>query len=202
VDISAFITGWAAVFGGGGLLVVAAFLVERKKGRIETIAPVLARIFTPLFFVVMFSLLVAMLVTGRAPSEDRDLLISVDLLLALVLGLTLYTMSARDAEEPKRLWDVLTLALVGVAVVVDGVALAGIASRLAGYGTTPNRLAALGENVFLLIDLLLVAIVYGRFIWGRLRYQAVVEMQMRYLLVYAVWAAAVVIVFPPVFGFR
>ena len=202
VDISAFITGWAAVFGGGGLLVVATFLVERKKGRIETIAPVLARIFTPLFFVVMFSLLVAMLITGRAPSEDRDLLISVDLLLALVLALTLYTMSARDAEEPKRLWDVLTLALVGVAVVVDGVALAGIASRLAGYGTTPNRLAALGENVFLLIDLLLVAVAYGRFIWGRLRYQAVVEMQMRYLPVYAVWAAAVVIVFPPVFGFR
>ena len=46
---------------------VAAYLVERKKGRIETIAPVLARIFTPLFLVVLLSLLVAMLVTGRAP---------------------------------------------------------------------------------------------------------------------------------------
>ena len=33
------------------------------------------------------------------------------------------------------------------------------------------------------------------------RYRAIVEMQMRYLPVYAVWAAIVVIVFPPLFGF-
>jgi hypothetical protein len=47
-----------------------------------------------------------------------------------------------------------------------------------------------------------VAIGYGRFICRRLRYQAIVEVQMRYLPVYAVWAAIVVIVFPPLFGFR
>lgn len=109
VDITTFISDWVAVFGGGALLVVAAYLVERRKGRIETIAPVLARMFTPLFLVVFPSLLVAMLVTGRAPSEDRELLIWFDLLLALVLGLTIYTMSARDAEEPRRPWDVVTL---------------------------------------------------------------------------------------------
>jgi hypothetical protein len=202
IDITTFIVNWVAVFGTGALLVVASYLVERKKGRIETIAPVLARIFTPLFLAVLLSLLVAMLVTGRAPSEDRELLIWFDLILVLVLGLTLYTMSARDAEEPRRLWDVVTLALVIVALVVDGVALAGIASRLAEYGVTPNRVAALGENVVLLVNLVLVAIGYARFVGGRIRYQAIVELQMRYLPVYAIWAALVVIVFPPLFGFK
>ena len=202
IDLGTFIVNWVAVFGGGALLVVAAYLVERKKGRIETIAPVLARIFTPLFLVVLVSLLVAMLVTRRAPSEDRELLIWFDLLLVLVLGLTLYTMSARDAEEPTKLWDMMTLALVIVALVVDGIALSGIVSRLAEHGVTANRLAALGENVVLLVNLVLVAIGYVRFVVGRLRYQAVVELQMRYLPVYAVWAAIVVIVFPPLFGFR
>jgi hypothetical protein len=200
--IGTFIANWVAVFGGGALLVVAAYLVERKKGRIETIAPVLARIFTPPFLVVLVSLLVAILVTGRAPSQDRELLIWFDLLLALVLGLTLYTMSARDAEEPRRLWDVVTLALVLVALVVDGIALAGIVSRLTEFGITANRLAALGENVLLLVNLVLVAIGYVRFVFGRLRYQAIVEAQMRYLPVYAVWAALVVVVLPPLFGFR
>ncbi len=202
IDIGAFIQNWVAVFGACGLLVVAAYLVERKKGRIEAIAPVLARIFTPLFLVVFLSLLVAILVTRRAPSEDRELLIWFDLLLALVLALTLYTMSARDAEEPSDLWDLMTLALVIVSLAVDGIALSGIVSRLSEYGVTANRLAALGENILLLVNLLLVAIAYVRFIRGGLRYQAIVEVQMRYLPVYAVWAAIVVIVFPPLFGFR
>lgn len=202
IDIGDFILNWVVVFGGGALLVVAAYLVERKKGRIETIAPMLARIFTPLFLVVLLSLLVAIVATGRAPSEDRELLIWFDLLLALVLGLTLYTMSARDAEEPADLWDVMTLALVIAALVVDGIALFGIASRLAEFGLTPNRLTALGENVLLLVNLLLVAIGYARFLGGRVRYQTIVEVQMRYLPVYAAWAAIVVIVLPPVFGFR
>ena len=96
----------------------------------------------------------------------------------------------------------MTLALVIVALVVDGIALAGIASRLAEFGASPNRIAALGENVVLLVNMVLVAIGYVRFVAGKLRYQAIVELQMRYLPAYAVWAAIIVIVFPPLFGFR
>jgi hypothetical protein len=202
IDIESFVVNWVVVFGGCGLLVVAAYLVERKKGRIETIAPVLARIFTPLLLLVLVSLLLAILVTGRAPAEDRELLIWFDLLLALVLGMTLYTMSARDAEEPTDLWDVMVLALIIVALVVDGVALSGIISRLAEYGVSPNRLAALGANILLLINLVLLGIGYARFIFGRRTYQAIVEVQMRYLPAYGVWAALVVIVFPPLFDFK
>lgn len=202
INIENIVLNWVVVFGSAALLVVAAYLVERKKGRIETIAPVLARIFTPLFLVVLLSLLVTILVTGRAPSEDREMLIWFDLLLAVVLGLTLYTMSARDAEEPRSPWDVMTLALIVAALVVDVIALVAMASRLAEYGLTPNRLAALGENIVLLVNLLLIAVGYVRFAGGRTPYQSIVETQMRYLPVYAVWAALVVIVFPPLFGFR
>ncbi len=202
VDIEAFIVNWVVIFGGCALLVVAAYLVERKMGRIESIAPVLARLFTPLLLVVLVSLLVAMLVTGRAPSENRELLIWFDLILVLVMGVTLYGMSARDAETPRNLWDVLVLALVVVALVVDGVALSGIISRLAEYGVSANKLAALGANILLLVNLVLLGIGYVRFIAGRVTYQAIVDVQMRYLPVYAIWAALVVIVFPPLFGFQ
>ena len=202
IDIETFIVNWVAVFGGCGLLVVAAYLVERKKGRIETIAPVLARIFTPLLLLVLVSLLLAILVTGRAPAEDRELLIWFDLLLVLVLGMTLYTMSARDAEEPADLWDTMVLALILVALVVDGVALSGIISRLAEYGVSPNRLAALGANILLLVNLVLLGIGHFRFVLRRGTYQPIVNMQMRYLLVYGLWAALVVVVFPPLFGFE
>jgi hypothetical protein len=202
IDIELVITDWVVVFGGCALLVVAAYLVERKKGRMETIAPVLARIFTPLLFIVLASRLVAIVITGRSPAENRELLIWFDALLALVLGMTLYMMSARDAEEDRNFWDGTVFALLAIALIVDSVALVGIASRLADYGVTPNRLAALVANILLFVNLLLSAIGYARFLWGKFRYQRIIEVQMRYLPVYAVWAALVVVLFPPLFGFR
>jgi hypothetical protein len=201
IDTTGFAGNWLAVFGGCGMLVVASFLVERKKALIESIAPVLARIFAPLFLAVLLSLIVAMAVTGRAPSQDREMLIWFDLVLALVLGLALYTMSARDAEEPVGVWDVVILALLVVALIANGIALSGIVIRLSAYGFSANKTAALGENVFLLANLLLLTIGYARFFAGRMRFQEIVDLQMRYLPAYAAWATLVVVAFPPIFGF-
>lgn len=85
---------------------------------------------------------------------------------------------------------------------MDGVALSGTISRLADYGVSANKLAALGANVLLLLNLALLTVGYVRFLLKRLAYQAIVQWQMRYLPVYAVWAALVVITFPPFFGFK
>ena len=63
----------------------------------------------------------------------------------------------------------------------------------------PNRVAALGANVILLVNLAWSAVLYIRFLRGR-GSVTVERWQTDYLPVYAVWAAIVVIVFPPVFG--
>jgi hypothetical protein len=201
IDITSLIVNWLAVFGGCGVAVVAAYLVEKKKGAIETIAPVLARLFTPLFTVLLLVLVITMALTGQAPSEDRELLIMLDILLALVLGLVLYTMSARDAEKPADWWDAIVLALVVLALIADGIALSGIVGRLVAYGFSPNKTAALGMNVLLMVNLTLLAVGYFRFLSGRSRYQTVVDWQMRYLPALSVWAAFVALVFPLLFGF-
>jgi len=201
IDITSFTLNWLAVFGGCALAVVAAFLVEKKKGAIETIAPVLARIFTPLFAALLLGLIITMVLTGQGPSGDRDLLIMFDIVLALVLGLVLYTMSARDAEKPAGSWDAVVLTLVVLALVADVIALSGIVGRLATYGLSPNKAAALGENIALMVNLILLAVGYSRFLSGRSRYQAVIDWQMRYLPTHAIWAAFVALAFPPLFGF-
>jgi hypothetical protein len=201
IDIEFLILNWLFVFGGCGIAVVAAYLVEKKKGAIETIAPVLARVFTPLFTVLMLVLIVAIAAAGQAPSEDRELLIMFDIVLALVLGLVLYTMSARDIEQPADWWDGIVLALVVLALVADAIALSGIVGRLVAYGFSPNKTAALGMNVVLMVDLIMLAIGYYRFLSGRSPYQTVVSWQMRYLPTLAVWAALVALAFPPLFGF-
>jgi hypothetical protein len=128
-------------------------------------------------------------------------LIAFDLLLVVVLGLLLYSASARDPQSPPGAFDVVQVVLVVSALLADAVALWAIAMRISEFGFTPNRVAALGENVILLVNLAWSTVLYIRFLAGRGPFTRLERWQTDYLPVYAVWAAIVVIVFPPLFGF-
>jgi hypothetical protein len=165
-------------------------------------APVLTRVFTPLFAAVLLSFLVTLVATGRGVDQAREVLIGFDALLIIVLGLLLYAVSARDPQAPPGTFDVLQLVLVAGALVADGAALWAIAARIQEFGFTPNRLAGLGLNGVLLVNLAWSAALYARFLRGRGTFAALERWQTAYLPVYAVWAGLVAVVFPPLFGFR
>ena len=185
-----------------GAVIVAAWLVEAKQNVIENMAPVPTRVFTPLFTVVLLAFLVTMAWTRRGIALDREVLIGFDPLLAVVLGLLLYAVSARDPQAPPGVFDRVQVLLVASTLVADAVALAAIAARISEFGFSPNRMAALGENLVLLVNLSWSAWLYARFLGGRGSFAAIERWQTAYLPVYAVWAAVVVVVFPPLFGYR
>jgi hypothetical protein len=193
---------WILPCGALGAVVIAAWLVEAKQSVIENMAPVLTLVFTPLFTLALLTFLAAMAWTGRGISVERELLVGFDLLLVVVAGLVLYAISARDPLEPRGLFDALQLLLVASALLVDGLALWAIAARISEFGFSPNKVAALGENLILLVDLGWSAVLYGRFLRGRVAFRPLEGWQTAYLPVYALWAWAVVLVFPLVFGFR
>ena len=87
------------------------------------------------------------------------------------------------------------------ALLVGAVALWAIAARITEFGFTPNRVAALGENVILLVNLAWSAVLYVRFLRGRGTFTSLEKWQTDYLLVYGAWAAVVVILFPPLFRY-
>src|SRR5688572_22273269 len=183
-----------------GAVPIAAWLVESKQGVAERIAPVLARLFTPLFTLLLLAFLATMLLTGRALEFHRDLVIAFDLLLVVVLGLLVYAVSSRDPSRPAGAFDYLQVVLVASALLVDALALGSIGARIFELGFTPNRVAALGENLVLLVNLAGSTVLYVRFLRGRGEFSALERWQTGYLPVYAGWAAIVVVVFPPVFG--
>jgi len=201
IDPEPFIESWLLPCGAAGAVVVAAWLVEAKQSVIENMAPVLTRLFTPLFAAVLVTFLGALLWTGRGVDFERDLLIKFNLLLVVVLGLLLYSLSARDPRSPRGAFDVMQVVLVVSALLADAVALWAISARITEFGFSPNRVAALGANVILLVNLAWSAVLYIRFLRGRGSVTALERWQTDYLSVYAVWAAIVVIVFPPVFGY-
>jgi hypothetical protein len=201
VDTAPFIVEWLLPCGAMGAAIVAAWLVEAKQGVIENLAPVLTKIFTPLVAALLIALVATILITGTGKPIDRDALIVLDLLLALVLGLVLYAISARDASEAPGLFDRLQFVLVLAALVVDAFVLAGLLGRIGEYGFTANRVAALGENLILLGNLAWAAWLALGFLRRQRTLGATERWQTSYVPVYLTWAVAVVALFPPIFSF-
>ncbi len=201
LDVGWLVQGWVLPCGALGAVIIGAWLVEAKQSVIENMAPVLTRLFTPLFTIVLLAFLGTMAWTRSGIDVEREVLIGFDLLLVLVLGLLLYAISARDPHAPPNAFDALQLLLVVAALVVDTVALAAIAARISEFGFSPNKVAALGENLVLLVNLLGSAWLYARFLRGRGPFSALERWQTAYLPVYSVWAGLVVVVFPPLFRY-
>jgi hypothetical protein len=180
---------------------VAAWLVESKQHVVENMAPVLTMLFTPLFAVMLTVAAVTYAVSGVSGAFDRELLGVFDALMVVVLGLVLYAMSARDPSRPPGLMDRIQLLAVASALVLDVMVLGSMVARIGDLGFTPNRVAALGLNLVLLVNLAGTAWFSTRFLAGRTAFHRLERWQTRYLPVFAVWAAVVVAVLPPVFAF-
>ena len=201
IKVEHFFQNWLAPCGAAGAVLIGSRLVEAKQSVIENMAPVLTRLFTPLFAALLLAFLGTLAWTGRGGDIDRNALIGFDLLLAAVLGLLLYSISARDPRATPGLFDVLQVVLVISALLADAFALWAIVGRISEFGFTPNRVAALGENVILLVNLFWSAVLYIRFLRGRGTFSGLERWQTDYLWVHVAWATIVVIAFPPVFGY-
>ncbi len=201
IDVEPFFESWLLPCGAMGAIVIASWLVEAKQSVVENMAPVLTRLFTPLFALMLVTFLAVMLVTGRGLDIERNVLIAFDLLLVMVLALLLYSISARDPQARPGIFDIAQVVLVVSALVADAVALWAITDRISEFGVSPNRIAALGVNVMLLVNLSWSTVLYLNFLRGHGSFTRMEQWQTRYVPVYAAWAAIVVVVFPPLFRY-
>ncbi|MEH0819697.1 MULTISPECIES: permease prefix domain 1-containing protein [unclassified Micromonospora] len=201
IDAEGFIQSWLLPCGAMAAVIVAAWLVEAKQSVIENMAPVLTRVFTPLFAVALLAFLVAFVWTNNGIDVERDALILFNLLLVVVLGLLLYAISARDLTARPGLFDRVQLALVVSALTIDVLVLLAITGRITEWGFSPNKTAALGENLILLTNLAWSAWLFLGFVRGRMPFARLERWQTRYVIVYAIWAWTVVLAFPLVFNF-
>jgi hypothetical protein len=192
---------WVVPSGAAGAVIVAAWLVEWKQRVVENMAPVLTMLFTPLFAVMLAGAAVVYAVIGLGEAFDRELLSVFDALLLVVLALVLYGMSARDPSTSPDWMDRIQLVAVASALVLDAMVLGSMIARIGELGFTPNRTAALGLNLVLLVNLAGAALLSARFLTRRSTLHRLERWQTTYLPVFALWAATVVVVLPPLFSF-
>jgi hypothetical protein len=192
---------WVVPAGAAAGVIVAAWLVESKQRVVENMAPVLTMLFTPLFAFMLVCATLVYAVTGLGDAFNRDLLSVFDALLLVVLALVLYAMSARDPSTTPNWMDRIQLVAVTSALVLDVMVLGSMVARIGDLGFSPNRTAALGLNVVLLVNLAGAALLAVRFVRRRSTLHNLERWQTSYLPFFALWAATVVVVLPPLFGF-
>ena len=195
------IAAWVVPSGAAGAVIVAAWLVESKQRVVENMAPVLTMLFTPLFAVMLAGAAVVYAATGLGDAFDRDLVGVFDALLVVVLALVLYGMSARDPSTSPDWMDRIQLVAVVSALVLDLMVLGTMVARIGDVGFSPNRTAALGLNLVLLVNLAGAAWLSARFLMRRSRLHRLERWQTTYLPVFALWAATVVVMLPLLFSF-
>jgi hypothetical protein len=192
---------WIAPSGAAGAVIVAAWLVESKQRVVENMAPVLTMLFTPLFAVMLTAAAAIYAASGIGADFDRELLVVFDALLIVVLALVLYAMSAREGSRAAGSMDQVQLIAVVSALVLDVMVLGSMVARIGDLGLTVNRVAALGLNLLLLVNLAGAAWLAIQFLRKRTAFHRLERWQTAYLPVFAIWLAAVVVALPPLFGF-
>ena len=201
LDPESVLGDWIVPMGAAGATVVAAWLVEAKQSVIENMAPVLTRVFTPLTVLLLVAVVGVFAANAGRLDANRELLIVMALVLVLVLGLWLYSVSARQPMARPGVFDWVLLALLLGALTVDAIVLTAMVSRIAAFGATGNKVAALGLNVVLLGNLVWSTWLCIGFLRRRRSFAAIERWQTNYLPVYAAWAAFVTLAIPPLFNF-
>ncbi len=143
----------------------------------------------------------AILFTGKDPRTDREFLIIFNALLIGVMAIILFSVSETTESGKNRINSIILFLLSITTIVVNGIALSAVVFRIAEWGITPNRMAVLGENILMLINLALVSIHLFHSIRDEKKFEQVENSIASYLPIYAVWIVIVVFVFPFIFSF-
>ena len=151
-----------------GALIVAAWLVEAKQNVVENIAPVLTRVFTPLTIVMLLVFLGVFATTGglhrRRPRAAHPHGHGAR---ARAVPAALLDLRPRPARAARPVRLSLQLVLVVAALAVDAVTLTAMLTRIAEFGFSANKVAALGLNLVLLVHLVRSAWLSVGFLRGR-----------------------------------
>ncbi|RIW12548.1 DUF4153 domain-containing protein [Algoriphagus lacus] len=202
INIEKFYFEYIAVFGLVAAPLVATHLTQKIPQLVNKVAPIIAKIFSPLVLIMLVIYLGAIVYAGKDPYNDREFLMLFNMLLIGVMGLIFFSVAEASGQgnSSSGKWVLASLSLV--TILVNGVALSAIAFRISEWGITPNRMAVLGVNILMLIHLIQVSRKLISTVQNKSHLKEVGLVLVKYLPVYLIWSAIVVFLFPLLFGFE
>jgi len=202
IPIEGFYMENIGVFGLAAAPIIGTYLVQTNPQLVGRVSPVIAKLFSPLVLIMLLVYLVAIAYSGKNPYNDRDFLIIFNVLLVGVLAIIFFSVAETSKSGNRNLESWVLLSLSFVTIVVNGVAISAILYRITEWGITPNRMAVLGANLLVLLNLILVTYQLYRVAAKRTEISAVGRVIGMFLPVYAIWTIIVTFLFPFLFGFK
>ena len=203
-ELSNWYQEYVIMYGVVAVPIMATFLLDKVIDKRLNIAPMIARIFTPLFLITTFAYLIIMIVYQKNPFGDREYLMALNILLIIVLGLLIFTIAERNPTSPATTNDYLNIGLAFLTIILDAIALSATLFRSTSdiYGLTPNRIAILGLNILVFVHLCGILTKYVRFVWKNKPFEKLENWIAGYLACYAIWAILVSVMLPIFFWYK
>ena len=200
MNIEKFYIEYVAFSGAVAAPMVALYLVKLYPTITNKIAPVIARVFTPIVLITLAVYLISLVFSKSNIQEDRELLILFNIMLLAVTAIIVFSLS--ELSKSDKSFNVLMLfALALLAIVINAIALFAIITRLT-EGFTPNRTVVLVSNVLIFVNLVQIALnLLQVYFTGKPLRQVEVAVA-KYLPVYFAWTIIVIFVLPFVFGMK
>jgi hypothetical protein len=202
IDIKNFYMNYIAISGFVCAPVVATFVLRNYAALTDKIAPVISSIFSPLVLLTLLIYVVAMAVSGKDPYLDRDFLLTFNLMLIGVMSIIIFSVSETSLFRRQRFNELLLLALSLVTLITNIIALSAIFYRLSEFGLTPNRMAVLGSNILIFVNLILISIDLFKIFKKKSELHRVENTISKFLPFYIIWILVVVFAFPFIFGMK
>jgi len=202
IKIEEFYFHYIGIWGLAAAPIVGTYLVQTNPQLVNKVSPVIAKVFTPLVLVTLVVYLVALIFTGKNPYNDREFLIIFNALLIGVMAIIFFSIAETSKNADSKIGTILLLGLSIVTVIVNGIALSAIVFRIAEGGITPNRLAILGGNILILINLLIVTYRLFKAINDKNEIEKVENSIASFLPIYCLWTILVTFIFPVLFNFK
>ncbi len=179
-----------------------AYLIQVNPALVDKVSPLIARIFSPLVLVMLMVYLFAMGFSEKNLYTDRDFLLIFNVLLIGVMAIIFFALSEsyKNGASKMQIWILFLLAIL--TIVVNSFALSAILFRISNYGFTPNRLAVLGSNVLMLLNLLALSWNMFKAIKGEPNQKGIAWVVAQFIPLYFAWAIIVMYVFPILFKYR
>ena len=190
------------VFGLPAAPIIGTYLTQTNPQLVGKVSPVIAKIFSPLVLVMLVIYLVAIIYSGKDPYTDREFLLIFNALLIGVMAIIFFSVAETSRTTKNQTGTFILFLLSTVTVIVNGIALSAILFRISEWGITPNRLAVLGGNILILLNLLLVTVRLFRVVARKADLVEVGKSIALFLPIYTLWAVIVTFLFPLIFGFK
>jgi hypothetical protein len=182
--------------------IVTKYIIENYLTLTNKIAPIIAGIFSPLVLITLVIYLIAIVVSGKDPYNDRDFLLIFNIMLLGVMGIIVFSVSETSIKRKQKLNEMLLFILSIITLIINLIALSAIFYRLGEYGITPNRLAVLGSNILIFGNLVLIMIDLYKINFKKSEIEKVGLTISKYLPVYILWILIVIFAFPLFFRMK